>query len=37
MTTMMSGTVDLTKSEFVVGEVSDKLVYREMEINFPQI
>lgn len=24
MTTMMSGTVDLTKSEFVVGEVSDK-------------
>lgn len=24
MTTMMSGTVDLTKSEFVVGEDSDE-------------
>lgn len=36
MTTMMSGTLDLTKSE-LVGGGSDKLVCREMEINFPQI
>lgn len=31
MTTMMSGTVDLTKSEFVVGEVSDKTRRRYIE------
>lgn len=35
MTTMMSGK-GLTKSELVGGS-SDKLVYREIEINFPQI